>query len=229
MRGLKRTLQFLVAAAIGNLVVFCLNAKAQNFNLMGINLVCILALVVMLIRISDLIEKTKVIENGPHRRAYPEIHSDPVERAAVGAPNESGGAAIPSRPIFSGPFGGARPTGGTVERAGIVLGEVLAYRCWQLAGDFILSLNGAVWIPGEPMIGVNVDIENSNGVHAFKDIDDARKYSTDREMVIGVVKLWGTIIEHETGYRAEFAKPIEFIEPAKQVDVLWLHYGLDQR
>ncbi len=92
----------------------------------------------------------------------------------------------------------------------------------------------AVWMPGRPMVG-DVDkghevdtgyhllwqkIIVDGGVHAWKDFQDAVTYATQyltyyrrddgeihkREIVIGKVALWGNVVEHEKGYRADKAK-----------------------
>ena len=60
---------------------------------------------------------------------------------------------------------------------------------------------------------------HSCGIHAFKDCAgavefpamwEARRFSqhvTPREYVVGQVSLWGRVVEHERGYRAELAYP----------------------
>jgi hypothetical protein len=44
-------------------------------------------------------------------------------------------------------------------------------------------------------------------VYAAKSLDHLRKTGLDRFGVLGEVNLWGTVIEHELGYRARFAYP----------------------
>lgn len=87
------------------------------------------------------------------------------------------------------------------------------------------------WIPGKPMglIDINrircgkpphiaqafvnypeVDTKLmvshwGNGVHGFKSLDEAcQQYLPASNYVFGTVKLWGEVIEHEVGYRAEW-------------------------
>lgn len=103
-----------------------------------------------------------------------------------------------------------------VENIGIVLGEVEAFRAWRVFDGLLVSMAiDFVWMPGEPMTANEVTDYGSSGVHGFKTHKQAAayafQYANGREYVIGRVKLWGQIIEHETGYRAEFAKPIELI------------------
>jgi hypothetical protein len=100
-----------------------------------------------------------------------------------------------------------------VENTGIVLGEIEGFRAWRIFNGLLVSMAvDDVWLPGEPMTAKDVDVGNHNGAHAFKTIKQAIDYSVSHENVaIGRVKLWGQIIEHELGYRAEFSKPIEII------------------
>lgn len=117
------------------------------------------------------------------------------------------------------------PSKPVVENCGIVLGEIEAFRAWRVFNGLLVSMAvDDVWLPGEPMKATDVDVYNMHGAHAFKTLRQARNYMKDQDQhitlflrdvrahfAIGRVKLWGTIVEHETGYRAEFAKPIEII------------------
>lgn len=92
-----------------------------------------------------------------------------------------------------------------VEDAGIKVGEVVAWRVWKLADGRLWSVAiNREWVPGEPMTG---DV-STDGVHAFKDADEAVRYGKETVIlgVLGQVALWGQVIEHEAGWRAEFAK-----------------------
>lgn len=104
-----------------------------------------------------------------------------------------------------------------LEDAGITAGEIMAWRCWWVDEDFMLrSMNlDTTWMPGEPMTGRGVDDYSGIGVHAFKTLDQAkREYDQFRShyaIVFGTVSLWGIVIEHELGYRAEYAQPEELV------------------
>lgn len=101
--------------------------------------------------------------------------------------------------------GGHDPTPLKIEHAGIHLGEIIAWRCWRLERGLLRSMAvDHVWAPDEPMEG---DISASLGVHAWKKLSDAMGYyGGSRDIVIGTVALWGEVVEHEKGYRAEYAK-----------------------
>ncbi len=72
-------------------------------------------------------------------------------------------------------------------------------------------------------------LEHDCGIHAFKDRADAAAFprSWERlrfsgplgpeEYVIGQVSLWGRVVEHEAGYRAELAYPYAlFLSPGQE-------------
>jgi hypothetical protein len=110
---------------------------------------------------------------------------------------------------------GTEPTcrGISAESSSLVIGEVEAFRGWRVIGDYLASDMGAIWIPDKPMIGVDVGLDNTNGVHSFKSYQDAVEYYKGRlePYAIGKIKMWGEIAEHQIGYRAQFAKPLEIL------------------
>jgi hypothetical protein len=63
------------------------------------------------------------------------------------------------------------------------------------------------------------------GVHAFKTLDWAMNYRSRNHhpeccsnrcpgdgTILGQVELWGIVWEHNTGYRAQFARPVKFLD-----------------
>ncbi len=103
--------------------------------------------------------------------------------------------------------------------SGFHIGELIAYRIWRIGHNRLASLNGYVWKPGTngPAHGVDV---GSGGYYAFKELSGALELSGGRHSsrhgrrhsyAVGKVSLWGEIVEHEFGYRAQFAKIIELI------------------
>lgn len=113
-----------------------------------------------------------------------------------------------------------------VPHAGVTVGEIIGHRVWRI--DTQCRLRSArmsnVWTPGEPMCG---DVDGNHGVHAYRGLTErvhqaAIAYGTNATwawmcmknddvmlpaMAIGTVALWGQVIEHEHGYRAEYALP----------------------
>lgn len=107
-----------------------------------------------------------------------------------------------------------------IEYAGIRAGEITAWRCWRLEQRLYLrsAIMDTVWAPGEVMTGVLADGYGNAGVHGWKTqsgvlsyglsfaVDSA--YRAGCPVVIGRIHLWGEVVEHERGYRGEYAKII---------------------
>lgn len=102
---------------------------------------------------------------------------------------------------------------------GFVLGELVGHRCWCVnKSGFLTSITAdEIWAPDEPMTtkngvaGIEGRGEGDVGIHAFKLQRHALKLADDwggglAPMVWGRVHLWGDIVEHEIGYRAEYAR-----------------------
>lgn len=126
-----------------------------------------------------------------------------------------------------------KPKPPSVEYAGVRTGELIGYRLWWVAGRDstfaqLMSLaSGYIWRPGETVTGdinecVYLDFwrpEGSifGGVYAFSkeefmqnELHDVRIHIRSgwgpKVCVAGTVKMWGEVIEHQFGYRAQFAK-----------------------
>src|SRR5215471_8307896 len=103
-----------------------------------------------------------------------------------------------------------------LKRSGIRVGEIIAYRAWRVieprwwwAGDDLLHsvlIKAYVWNPDEPATG-DVRI---HGIYSLRDVIRSKQeyfYSVGRvSLLFGKVKIWGEVVEHEWGYRSQFAK-----------------------
>jgi hypothetical protein len=88
-----------------------------------------------------------------------------------------------------------------------------------------------VWYPDRPASG---DVR-THGIYSFRHVIRSRdEYGYDpgtiEPFLFGKVKIWGEVIEHETGYRSEFGKIVsldygdpELLEKFRRV------YGLKQQ
>lgn len=105
-----------------------------------------------------------------------------------------------------------------IENSGIRAGEITACRCWWHRDGRLFSvyMYDCEWLPNTPMVG---DVFIGHGVHGFKDRTDLFMYTTlalfsknvfskYNELVTGTVSMWGEMVEHERGYRAQYAKII---------------------
>ena len=109
----------------------------------------------------------------------------------------------------------------TVESTGIEIGEIIAWRAWRIKHGVLTSLvRDTVWMPDETVEGVIKGIGDHGkllGIYSFKKASDAWNgciYTADK-YVSGQVALWGEVVEHEEGYRAENARvhSLDFIRP----------------
>ena len=101
---------------------------------------------------------------------------------------------------------------------GIRVGEIVAYRAWRVieprwwrAGDDCLHsvlMKDYVWYPDEPASG---DVR-THGIYSCRNVIRSAQdywYSVGRaSLLFGKVKIWGEVVEHEWGYRSQFAKII---------------------
>lgn len=95
----------------------------------------------------------------------------------------------------------------------MAVGEIVGYRCWRVYGlQLVSAYMNDKWHPDQILEGKGLDDWDSRGVHAWKE-DGTHLRACIKEsfgfggsVVIGTVYLWGDVVEHEHGYRAEFAK-----------------------
>ena len=190
--------------------------------------------------------------HGKYRRATTKIHggSNPASSAGAGAgslspagQSHSGGLTIGTT---AGAITGVTISVGSVHASsdpvpipeivdmGIKAGEVTAYRCWDLRDDgFLCSCvqPNCVWFPGEPMEGDPFDSRARAGVYAFKSVLDLHEYGKrGPKSITGMVDMWGEIVEHEHGYRAQYAA-VSWIDDSPYYDAKALRkkYGIRER
>jgi len=123
------------------------------------------------------------------RTAMPPLVAPALTREMLGEPY-----AAPARP--------ALPTADT-------MGPIRAWRLWEIENERLWSVSRRVeWKPGVPMQGAPRP-DNDAGVYAVK--DKAHKFAYSGDTVLGEVGLWGRVIEHALGFRAEYAYPIQLV------------------
>jgi hypothetical protein len=108
------------------------------------------------------------------------------------------------------------------------ISPVVGYRVWQWDAAGLKSLNGERWVSHQPLSAVcradaigsiaglskaahNPDelpyLKCTCGVYAAKSIEHLHQCGYKKFGVRGEVYLWGTVVEHERGWRAQFAYP----------------------
>ena len=109
-------------------------------------------------------------------------------------------------------------------RADMQVVDLIGWRVWRITSlGYLRSLTAdVIWLPGVPMEApavVDTHAQGSGsgadyGVHVFKErngaILEVENYASRSEQhvgyAVGSVLLWGDVVEHERGYRAERAK-----------------------
>ncbi len=92
----------------------------------------------------------------------------------------------------------------------IETGELIGYRAWRWQPPCLVSISSAyVWDYDEPAGGDSLTA--SGGIYSFKEyktlnIEVNNGHSKTCCWVLGSIYIYGEVIEHATGYRAEFAK-----------------------
>ena len=98
------------------------------------------------------------------------------------------------------------------------ISPIVGHRVWRWDAIGLKSLNNKRWLPRQPLAakcgaGTAHDahepphLDCTCGVYASKNLEHLRKIGLDRHGVIGEVNLWGKLVEHEQGFRAQFAYP----------------------
>jgi hypothetical protein len=115
---------------------------------------------------------------------------------------------------------------------------IVGYRVWQWDTAGLRSLNGEPWSPSKPLaagcraaargsiVGLGEAVHNTHesphsdctcGVYAAKKIEHLRQFGYKRRGIHGEVYLWGTVVEHTRGWRAQFAYPKSLYLPPRAI------------
>jgi hypothetical protein len=104
------------------------------------------------------------------------------------------------------------------------ISPIIGYRVWRWNAAGLRSLNGKPWSPCKPLAakcgaGKAHDAHEvpqtdcTCGVYAAKNLEHLRQFGYEGRGIHGEVYLWGTVVEHELGWRAQFAYPKSLILP----------------
>jgi hypothetical protein len=112
------------------------------------------------------------------------------------------------------------------------ISPVVGHRVWQWDAAGLKSLNGERWVAHQPLSaacraaasssisGLSKtahdpaklpDINCTCGVYAARTTGHLRQCGYERFGIRGEVYLWGAVVEHERGWRAQFAYPKTFV------------------
>jgi hypothetical protein len=100
------------------------------------------------------------------------------------------------------------------------ISPIVGYRVWNWHANELWSLNGEAWLPGRALTakcrrGLHEPPAEdcSCGVYAAKSYQHLQK-AVVGSFVHGEVYLWGRMVEHDLGYRAQFAYPKSLVLPS---------------
>ena len=99
-----------------------------------------------------------------------------------------------------------------------LISPIIGHRVWRWDAAGLRSLNGKPWSPRQPLAakcgaGNAHDahepphLDCTCGVYAAKNLEHLRQLGYEGSGIRGEVHLWGTVVEHELGWRAQFAYP----------------------
>jgi hypothetical protein len=101
---------------------------------------------------------------------------------------------------------------------------IVGYRVWAWDGKELKSLNGGRWSPGRALAAKCPTTNHgapadgcSCGIYAAKDYQHLQKINCSVEYALhGEVYLWGKVVEHDLGYRAQCAYPKSLFLPSSR-------------
>jgi hypothetical protein len=105
------------------------------------------------------------------------------------------------------------------------ISPIVACRVWRWDAAGLRSLNGKRWSPRQP-VAAKCGAGNAHGAHdpphfdctcgvyAAKSREHLRQLGYEGRGIRGEVHLWGTVVEHELGWRAQFAYPKSLVLPS---------------
>ena len=108
-------------------------------------------------------------------------------------------------------------------RAPDYISPVVGYRAWQWDATGVKSFCGERWHPSRPLAATcrrfvsaphpfqeAPQIKCTCGIYAAKSLCDLRRAGYGEVAIHGEVYLWGIVVEHELGWRAQYAVPKYF-------------------
>lgn len=124
------------------------------------------------------------------------------------------------RPGVAVPYSGPLPAHYAPKRPEpeLIAGPIIAWRLWKIRQDGILlsvAHSSVAWPTGAPLEGTYEGdaswgrglVGSTAGVYAMKTRELLAGHTYGRDCLVGQVALWGRVVEHEKGYRAQWAYP----------------------
>jgi len=140
------------------------------------------------------------VGHGEHRRAGAQASCDSTGSSVTGHHR--------AEPLF---MTGNKPRDAALGNPRIRAGEIIGWRIWGLCNGLLHSVFVShLWRPGVFERATCKDSGPANlGYHAFKHRERAEREASwhiyDSIAVVGSVEMWGEVIEHQCGWRSEYA------------------------
>lgn len=106
------------------------------------------------------------------------------------------------------------------------ISPIVAYRVWQWDSLGLKSLNNEQWFPGCALEANTARCRKEHaaptdgctcGVYAARNLVHLQEIGYARYGVHGEVYLWGTVVEHQLGWRAQYAYPKSLFLPSNAI------------
>jgi hypothetical protein len=139
------------------------------------------------------------VNYGEHRRADAQASCDSVGSSSTGHHR--------TKPLF---ITGDKTRDAALGAPRIRAGEIIGWRYWKICNGLLHSVFVShLWRPGVFERAICKDSGPDNlGYHAFRDKVQAKCEASTycwAATVVGSVTMWGEVIEHELGWRSEYA------------------------
>jgi hypothetical protein len=181
--------------------------------------------------IIDAKQPPRSMKHGKHRRTSPAAHGDTAKRTS---PRDDRADAVTlTFAAFTNRLASISPPAPEIPYSGIRAGEITGRRLWLIInpGKLCSIAHFHIWKPGATETGDLNEVVYNNwfhkiygGVYAYKLDQEYQLYLDTLELAsniyhwesyltkgimgiaTGTIKMWGEVVEHEKGYRAQFAK-----------------------
>jgi hypothetical protein len=109
-----------------------------------------------------------------------------------------------------------------------LISPIIGHRVWRWDATGLRSLNGKRWSPRQP-VAAKCGAGNAHdahdpphldctcGVYAAKSREHLRQLGYEGRGICGEVYLWGAVVEHEFGWRSQFAYPKALFLPPDSI------------
>ena len=177
-------------------------------------------------------------------KSYPGADYGEHRRADAQTSCDSAGSSDPAHhrtdPLF---ITGNKTKDAALGEPGIRAGEIIGWRFWKLYRGLLHSVFAShIWRPGVFERSSSKRLEfrhlgycnfrDNRGYHAFTDKEQAKReafvHAYSSPCIIGSIAMWGEVIEHQHGWRSEYAAVQSITEVTGDISLLSKHWLLQK-